>query len=102
MMRDIRYYPERDGLERFGLGPTEAELMDYLWSCTCPRTLAQIAYYRANGRAKNTIMTTLNRLVKKGLLTRTKLGTEHFRYAPVEPRTVWEARIIAAVKQSLG
>ena len=101
-MRDIRYYPERDGLERFGLGPTEADIMDYLWNCTSARTLTQVFYYRHGGRAKTTIMTTLNRLVAKGLLIRSREGAHYSRYAPAEPRQQWEARIIAAVKQSLG
>ena len=94
------YYPDRDGLERF-LGPTEAALMSYLWSCCSPRTLTQICFYRANGRATTTIQTTLNRLVTKGLLTRSKADGEMYRYAPVEPRQAWEARQIAAVRESL-
>ena len=94
------YYPDRDGLERF-LGPTEAALMSYLWSCCSPRTLTQICFYRANGRATTTIQTTLNRLVTKGLLTRSKADGEMYRYAPIEPRQAWEARQIAAVRESL-
>ena len=94
------YYPDRDGLERF-LGPTEAALMSYLWSCCSPRTLTQICFYRANGRATTTIQTTLNRLVTKGLLTRSKADGEMYRYAPIEPRQAWEERQIAAVRDSL-
>ena len=97
----MHYYPDKDGLERFGLGPTESELMEYLWSCTAPRTLTQVCYYRANGRATTTVQTTLNRLVKKGLLTRSKADGGHYRYAPIEPRAEWEARMIAAVADSL-
>ncbi len=98
----LKYYPERDGLERFGLGPTEAVIMEYLWSCTHSRTLTHICYYRADGRATTTIQTTLNRLVKKGLLSRSKADGGHYRYAPVETREQWEARQIAAVVDSLG
>ena len=100
-MRDIRYYPERDGLERFGLGPTEAIIMAHMWSCTRPRTLTQVCFYCADGRAVTTVQTTINRLVKKGLLTRTAPDGGHYRYAPVEPRQQWEDRIIEAVKESL-
>ena len=96
----MRYNPEHDGLERF-LGPTETEMMEYLWSCCNPRTLTQVCYYRANGRAKTTVQTTLNRLVKKGLLTRSKADGGHYRYAPIETRAEWEARMIAAVADSL-
>ena len=95
----MNYRPDREGLERYGLGPTEAMLLDYLWSCTTPRTLAQIHYYRSGGRAKTTTQTTLNRLVKKGMLTRRKNG--HYVYAPAEPRAVWEARQLAAVRAAL-
>ena len=94
------YYPDRDDLERF-LGPTEAALMEYLWNCCSPRTLTQIVYYRANGRATTTIQTTLNRLVNKGLLIRSKAEGEMYRYAPIEPRQAWEERQIAAVRDSL-
>ena len=97
----MKYCPDKCGLERFGLGPTEAELMDYLWNCCSPRTLTQINYYRARGRATTTVQTTLNRLVKKGLLIRSKADGGHYRYAPVEPRAEWEARMIAAVRESL-
>lgn len=94
------YHPDRSDLERF-LGPTESELMSYLWECSKGRTLTQIYYYRANGRAKTTVQTILNKLVRKGLLTRTKNGTEHFVYAPAEPRAQWEARQLEAVQKSL-
>lgn len=96
----MKYYPDRTGLERF-LGPTESELMSYLWECAGGRTLTQVAYYRANGRAKTTIQTTLNRLVRKGLLVRSKTDSSHYRYTPVEPRDVWEARQLAVVQRSL-
>lgn len=94
------YHPDRNDLERF-LGPTESELMSYLWECSSGRTLTQIAYYRANGRAKTTIQTILNKLVRKGLLTRSKEDSRHYRYAPVEPRAQWEARQLTAVQKSL-
>lgn len=100
-MRDLHYRPDCGGLERYGLGPTEADLMDYLWSCTSGRTLTQICYYRADGRAVTTIQTTLNRLTRKGLLIRSKTGSAHYCYRPAEPRAVWEARQIAAVRAAL-
>lgn len=100
-MRDIRFHPERAGLERYGLGPTEAALMDYLWSCTSGRTLAQICYYRSGGRATTTTQTTLNRLVRKGLLVRSKTDSSRYRYQPTEPREEWEARQLAAVQAAL-
>lgn len=100
-MREIRYYPERDGLERYGLGPLEALLMDYLWSCNSPRTLAQIYYCRGSGRAKTTIQTTLFRLTRKGLLLFERPQHRDGRYSPTEPRAEWEARQLAAVQKSL-
>jgi predicted transcriptional regulator len=97
----MHYRPHKDGLERYGLGPTEAALMEYLWDCTSGRTLSQVVYYRADGRATTTVQTTLNRLTRKGLLIRSKTDSSHYRYRPAETREVWEARQIAAVQAAL-
>ena len=99
-MTTLRYYPEKEGIERW-LGPLEGMLMEYLWSCTCPRTLAQIYYFRGEGRAKTTIQTTLWRLTKKGLLIFDRPHGRDGRYSPAEPRDVWEARMLAIVRASL-
>jgi predicted transcriptional regulator len=98
----MTYHPDRDGLERFGLGPREAAIMEYMWDCCTPRTLRHVCYYRSEGRAVTTVQTTLNRLVNKGLLKKVKDGREHYHYSPIEPRAVWEARQLAAVRESLG
>jgi predicted transcriptional regulator len=97
----MHYRPDRAGLERYGLGPTEAALMEYLWECTSGRTLSQVVYYRADGRATTTIQTTLNRLTRKGLLIRSKTDSSHYCYRPAEPRFEWEERQIAAVRAAL-
>lgn len=96
-----RYDFDADGLERW-LGPLEAALMDYLWDCTSPRTLAQVHYYRGGGRTSSTIQTTLHRLVRKGLLRRVEAPHADYQYTPVEPRETWEARQIEIVRESLG
>lgn len=99
----MKFYPDKDGLERYGLGPTESLIMEYLWSCTSPRTLSQVYECRNGGRAKTTINTTLVRLTRKGLLVYERpTGYTYFGfYRPAEPRATWEARQLAAVRAAL-
>lgn len=82
------------------LGPTEAELMAYLWEQTGPRGLTRIHAATGQGRALTTTQTTLNRLCAKGLLTRTG-GAYSFVYAAAEPREAWEARQVAMLLSAL-
>jgi predicted transcriptional regulator len=62
------------------LGPLETRLLELLWSQRCPATVRHIR--RALPElAYTTIMTTLDRLYRKGLLLRHKDGRA-FAYAP--------------------
>ncbi len=62
------------------LGPLEQRLLDALWA-RGSATVRQLVEDGCQGLAYTTVMTTLDRLFKKGLLTRAEEGRA-FRYAP--------------------
>ena len=64
----------------FGLGPLEAKLLDQLWHDNRPLTVRNV--HRAfPDHAYTTLMTTLDRLYRKGLLLRRRRGRA-FAYEP--------------------
>jgi len=81
---------------RFGpviIGPLEREVLDVIWevgeadvSAVLPRLSMRRAY--------TTVMTTLNRLVQKGLLNRRK-GTREYIYCAVQNRDELERERVA-------
>lgn len=82
-IQPMRYRPTAEGLERW-FGPLEAAVMAEAWAGRGPRTVKQI--WRAlAGRelSYTTVMTTMFRLVDKGLLSRARpLGGVAHLYAP--------------------
>ncbi len=68
------------------LGPLETQVLDVLWrqgQCSVREVLGHIE----RPLAYTTVMTTLDRMFKKGLLTRT-MADRSFRYAPCDARYV--------------
>lgn len=72
------------------LGPLEWRVLDALWRRAAPGTVrdlqpdfAEIAY--------TTLMTTLDRLYRKGILARTKAGRA-FVYEPLQSRAVFDSQ----------
>lgn len=66
------------------LGPLETQVLDVLWNkgeCSVREVLGHID----RPLAYTTVMTTLDRMFKKGVLTRT-MADRSFRYAPCDPR----------------
>ena len=83
------------------LGPLERELLCALWKRgnATVRELLQDAY---PGAAYTTIMTTLDRLYKKGFLRRVSEGRA-YRYSPCQSREEFEGmRLAGAIRQGLG
>ena len=81
------------------LGPLERRVMDLLWR----GGEASVRGVRADVGtqvAYTTVMTTLDRLFKKGLLTRRKIGRA-FHYEPATSREECERRRAAALVQGL-
>jgi len=67
------------------LGPTEAKLMELAWEqTTLTVKSALFCLDRDDRRAYTTIMTVLNRLVDKGLLTRVRDGRNYVYRAGID------------------
>lgn len=71
------------------LGPLEARVLDALWARRCPSSVRDLQP-AFPGIAYTTLMTTLDRLHRKGLLVREKQGRA-FLYAPRESRERFQA-----------
>jgi predicted transcriptional regulator len=71
-----------------GLGSLEARLMEILWA-SGESSVHDVCEKIESPRAYTTVMTTLERLFKKGLLARQKSGRA-FLYAPAISREEWE------------
>jgi predicted transcriptional regulator len=76
------------------LGDLEQRVMDVLWE-SAPLAVRD-AQRRVGGKlAYTTVMTTLDRLFKKGLLARTKVGNA-FEYRPAIDREEYQRRVVEA------
>lgn len=84
-----------------GLGRLEAEVMEVLWSGPPrPISVRDLLPRLARPRAYTTVMTTLDRLFKKGLLVRRQEGRA-FLYAPRFSRREWESERAGAMVQRM-
>jgi predicted transcriptional regulator len=72
------------------LGPLELEVMDVLWSSGA-RNVREVVKQMRRELAYTTVMTTLDRLFKKGLLSR-ELDERAFKYSPRLTRQDWNRR----------
>ena len=70
-----------------GLGDLERAVMEHLWASDSPQTVRQVHEALASQRelAYTTVMTVLQRLAKKKLVTQRREDRAH-RYAPVHGR----------------
>ena len=73
------------------LGPLEARVLDALWSRGCPCSVRHLQPAFPS-IAYTTLMTTLDRLHRKGLLVREKQGRA-FLYAPRDSREQFHAAL---------
>jgi predicted transcriptional regulator len=89
---------DRDPLAPF-LGPLEIRVLESLWESDEERTVRGILD-RFSDLAYTTVMTTLDRLFKKGLLERS-LVDRAYRYRPRFPRRELERRLAAGTIESL-
>lgn len=83
------------------LGELEAAIMDVLWSSGEPLTVRQTL--RALGRdpepAYTTIMTVLDNLHRKSMVTREREGRA-WAYLPAQPREEYDAESMASVLET--
>ncbi|MFW0796865.1 BlaI/MecI/CopY family transcriptional regulator [Gordonia sp. CPCC 205515] len=70
-----------------GLGDLERAVMDTLWASPTPQTVRQVhaALSRDRSLAYTTVMTVLQRLAKKNLVTQIRDDRAH-KYIPTHPR----------------
>jgi predicted transcriptional regulator len=75
------------------LGPLEERVLDLLWRSSAERSVRDVQESLSGSLAYTTVMTTLDRLYKKGLLDR-RLEGQAFLYAPRETREAFAARLL--------
>ena len=78
------------------LGPLEQRVLDYLWQRRSAVTVREAHAALGGELAYTTVMTTLDRLFKKGLLDREPDGRA-FRYAPRATREAFGASQVRAL-----
>jgi predicted transcriptional regulator len=78
-----------------GLGPLERRVMDLLWSGD-ERSVRDVCDQFGPDVAYTTLMTTLDRLFKKGLLTRRKVGRA-YHYTAATSRDGFEHHVAADI-----
>jgi predicted transcriptional regulator len=84
------------------LGSLEERVMDVLWTRSGPMAVREVCGQLKGGSplAYTTVMTTLDRLFKKGLLGRHKDGTA-FVYEPAMSRDDYRRRIVESTVSGL-
>ncbi len=91
----IRFLRDRDGSGKeprnWALGPLEIRVMGVVWTGG-EYSVREVAEQLDRPLAYTTVMTTLDRLYKKGFLTRRK-AERAFLYSPRLPRREWERKI---------
>lgn len=75
------------------LGPLEERVLDLLWRSTGPQAVRDVQESLQGDLAYTTVMTTLDRLYKKGLLERRREG-QAFLYSPRESREAFAASVL--------
>lgn len=78
------------------LGDLELRVMEVLWEAAAPLPVREVQRLVGRGRlAYTTVMTTLDRLYKKRLLAREKVGLAYV-YRPALDRAEYQRRVVEA------
>jgi predicted transcriptional regulator len=85
------------------LGDLEREVMTQLWDSSEPRTVRQVHERLSRDRdlAYTTVMTVLDRLAKKGVVTQQR-ADRAYRYAPAQTREEMTAAIMLDALSATG
>ena len=97
-----RFRPERTGVNT-PLGALEAAVMRYVWDCGETGVLGadiQQALDKEQAIALTTVLTTLDRLLQKGIVQREREGKAYRYHAAVSEQEL-ERRIVAGVLDNL-
>lgn len=96
----LRYNPNRTGLARWLGAELSAPLMDWLWEQSPRDFTARYVYkYFPRRLGYTTVKTTMDRLVKYGLLS-VRMHRHTCYFTPRYSREQWEAAQIAAIVAS--
>lgn len=101
--RDNVLYPTRPGTRKF-LGDLESEIMEILWQKPEDEGVSVRDVYEVlrsrRPIAYTTVMTTMSRLVKKGLL-RVDKGRQTYSYRPLSTKREFVARSVGRIIDSM-
>lgn len=89
---------DQRGLARV-FGELEAQIMDAIWELDEP-TVGDVCDYLGEDYHYKTVMTVMNRLVDKGVLSRQRIGRA-YSYTPCDGRDVFLARVSRNVVEGL-
>lgn len=89
---------DRRGLARV-FGELEAQIMDVVWKLGEP-TVGDVCDHLDAGCNYKTVMTVMNRLVDKGILSRRRVGRA-YSYVPCESREAFLSRVSRNVMEGL-
>ena len=100
------YLGIRKSLDGHSLGELEAQILDIIWDLDPPVTSSQVfkIMYPRRELSYSTIMLTMSKLSKKGILTQKRTGdkkTDAFVYMPNFTRTEVGLRLLEEVSQKL-
>lgn len=100
------YIGVRKGLSGQSLGELEAQILDIVWELEPPITAAKVfkVMYPKRELSYSTVMLTMSKLAKKGLLIQEKSGpkkTDAFVYTPASTRDQLGAELLESVSQSV-
>ena len=89
--------------ERIRLGPLEREVLNHLWATPAGGDVASVheAVGRARRLARNTIHSTLERLVRKELVARRRRGRA-YHYTASLSRPAWIAEALEALATQIA
>ena len=82
------------------LGILEQKVMNSLWTSSEPLCCSQVQKEVNGGHAYTTIMTVLNRMTDKKLLSRSLQGRTYY-YQPVDDKSVFAAEILDSLFENL-
>jgi predicted transcriptional regulator len=85
-----REHSELDAHDQLPLGPLEQEVIELLWA-RGPSSVRDVVHELHRPLAYTTVMTTLDRLFKKGLLRRDR-SDRAFVYSPALSRREWQRK----------
>ena len=84
-----------------GLGTLERDVMEVVWAAGAGVSVREVHEQLARAVAYTTVMTTLDRLFKKGLLARTRDG-KAFRYSPAMQRHELAMELVSRLVDDIG